>query len=140
MTLGQRTAIVCLMVLLLAGCRKTVDLGDTSWLLVSYGPAEAPLIPAGAPWISFDDNGRMAGSTGCNTFFGHYEADDGRITLRDNELAFTAMDCDPASPEGMQETFFRTWLGDIAYSQTEDSLRLYFDEGRQIAEYKPEDK
>lgn len=140
MTLRQRTAMVCLMVLLPAGCRQTADLGETSWLLVSYGPVDAPFTPAGSPWISFDNNGRMAGSTGCNAFYGHYEADDGRIALRDNELAFTAMYCDPASPEGMQETFFRKWLGDIAYSQTEDSLWLYFDEGQQIAEYKPEDE
>ncbi|MBP6788751.1 MAG: META domain-containing protein [Candidatus Promineofilum sp.] len=123
----------------LASCRKTAELGETSWRLVSYGPVDAPLTPVASPSISFDDNGRMGGFTGCNSFYGHYEADDEQIIL-DNELAFTLQGCGPPSPEGMQDEFFRKWLGDVSYSQIEDSLWLYFDEGRQIAEYRLDDE
>lgn len=111
MTIRKRTTIVWLtMLCLLAGCRKTAKLGKKLWLLVSYGPVDAPLTPAGSPSISFDNNGRVGGFTGCNTFNGHYEADEGRIMWRDNELAFTVMGCGPASSEGMQDEFFRKWL------------------------------
>ena len=136
MALWKITALICLIVLLLAGCRKTADLGETSWSLVSYGPVDAPLPPVGSPSIGFDNNGRMGGFTACNSFYGEYEAEEGRITLRNGELASTVMYCDPTTPEGMQDAFFRQWLGDMDYLQTEDSLWLYFDEGRQIAEYK----
>ena len=64
--------------------------------------------------------------------------DDGRISLRNNELAFTLQECDADSPEGMQGTFFRALLIDIGdYSQTDDGLQLVFDEGRQIAVFVP---
>jgi heat shock protein HslJ len=136
MALWKITALICLIVLLLAGCRKTADLGETSWSLVSYGPVDAPVTPVGSPSIGFENNGRMGGFTGCNSFYGEYEADEERITLRNGELASTVRDCGSTTLEGMQDEFFRKWLGDMDYLQTEDSLWLYFDEGRQIAEYK----
>jgi heat shock protein HslJ len=128
---GWRLLLVLIVgALLLAGCRQTADLGGTEWELVAYGPADAP-IPAEAPaWISFEDNGRMGGSIGCNSFSGNYEAEDGRLILGD-EIAFTAMGCD----QDPQEAFFRAWLGDETYTQTADRLTLVLDEGRQVAEY-----
>lgn len=129
-----------ILVLLVAGCRATADLGGTSWQLTAYGPADAPLDAEAPASIQFEDNGRLGGFTGCNTFFGHYRVDDGQISLRDNELAFTVLDCDTSTPEGMQDEFFRVWLIDIGdYSQTDESLQLVFDEGRQIAVYMPAD-
>ena len=81
--------------------------------------------------MQFDDNGRLSGLTGCNAFYGNYRVDDGRISLRDNELAFTVRDCGGDSPEGMQDAFFRAWLSGMGdYSQTDDSLQLAFDEGQ----------
>ena len=129
-----------ILVLLMTGCRATADLGGTSWQLTAYGPADAPLDAEAPAYIQFEENGRLGGFTGCSIFFGHYRVDDGRISLRDNELAFTLQECDADSPEGMQGTFFRAWLTDIGdYSQTDDGLQLVFDEGRQIAVYVPAD-
>lgn len=125
------------LLMLLAGCRQTAELGETSWELVAYGPAEAPLAAEAPGSISFEDNGRMGGSTGCNSFFGNYEAEDGRLTWRDGELAFTVVGCDPASAAGRQDAFFREWLVMGAeYSQTADRLVLFFDDGQQVAEYR----
>jgi heat shock protein HslJ len=121
----------------LTGCRETADLGETSWELVAYGPADAPM-PAVAPAsLRFEDNGRLGGHTGCNAFSGHYEAEDGRLTFRNNEMAFTTRECGAATPEGRQDAFFRQWLiQGVEYEQTADGLVLYFDEGRQVAEYR----
>ncbi len=132
--------ILFILALLVAGCRATADLGGTSWQLTAYGPADAPLDAEAPASIQFEDNGRLGGFTGCNTFFGHYRVDDGRISLRDGELAFTVVDCDASTPEGRQDEFFRAWLTDIGdYSQTDDGLQLVFDEGRQSAVYVPAD-
>ena len=60
---------------ILTACRATADLGETTWALVAYGPADAP-IPAEVPAsITFEANGRFSGFDGCNQFFGNYRAD-----------------------------------------------------------------
>jgi heat shock protein HslJ len=104
---------------------------------VAYGPADAPT-PVGVPAsIRFEDNGRVGGFTGCNSFSGHYETEDGNLTFRDNEMAFTTRDCGAATPEGPQDAFLREWLSRGAdYTQTAERLTLLFDDGRQVAEYR----
>lgn len=125
-----------IVVIVLSGCRATADLGETRWALVAYGPADAPIPAEGGGSIHFDANGRMGGHDGCNAFFGHYEATDGRLAFRNDEMAFTGMDCDATTPQGRQDAFFRQWLpGGGPYEQTADRLTLFFDEGRQVAEY-----
>jgi len=127
------------LLMLLAGCRQTAELGETSWELVAYGPADAPLAAGASAFISFEDNGRMGGSTGCNAFSGNYEAEDGRLMLSD-EIAFTLMGCEGDGPEAQQETFFRSYLGDATYTQTAERLVLLLDDGRQVAEYRLSDE
>lgn len=125
-----------LLLIALTACRRTADLGETAWELVAYGPTDAP-IPAEAPAsIRFEDNGRMGGHTGCNSFYSHYEAKDGQLTFPNDEIAFTTGGCDPNTPDGRQDAFFRQWLGGADYTQTEERLILYFDDGRQVAEYR----
>lgn len=132
--------ILSILALLVAGCWATADLGGTSWQLTAYGPADAPLEAEAPASMQFDDNGRLSGLTGCNAFYGNYRVDDGRISLRDNELAFTVRDCGGDSPEGMQDAFFRAWLPGMGdYSQTDDGLQLALDEGQQMAVYVPAD-
>jgi heat shock protein HslJ len=129
--------IMVLMVIVLTGCRETAELGETSWELAAYGPADAPILAVAPASIRFEDNGRLSGHTGCNAFSGHYEAEDGRLTFRNNEMAFTTRDCGAATPEGQQDAFFRQWLdGGADYTQTAERLTLLFDDGRQLAEYR----
>ena len=126
---------------LLTGCRRTAELGETAWELIAYGSADVPLAAEAPATISFEDNGRMGGSTGCNSFFGNFETEDGRLTWRDGELAFTVMGCNLASSAGKQDAFFRKWLVQGAdYTQTADRLVLLFDSGRQVAEYRLSDE
>lgn len=135
-----KRAFGLMMIIALSGCRATADLGETTWTLVAYGPADAPVAAEAPAWIHFDDNGRMGGHTGCNGFFGHYSAADGRIDIRDDELGYTTQDCDLASAEGRQNAFFRAYLGDTAYTQTAERLVLALDDGRQVAEYRLEEE
>ena len=91
--------------LLAAGCASTGALGGggqavgPTWQLVSLGmepvSAEATL--------TFGDDGRVFGTTGCNRYFGSYElASDGDLTL--SGVGSTRMACPPA--EMAQETEF----------------------------------
>ncbi len=134
---SRATWAVLAILLMVTGCRSTADLGETSWELMAYGPADAPVTADAPATIRFDGDGRVSGFTGCNEFFGTYEASDGRLAFRDNEIAFTTRDCHSESGERAQDDFFRDWLGlGAGYSQMEEKLTLSFDEGRQVAEYR----
>lgn len=90
--------------LMAAGCASTGALGDAdrvvgpTWQLVSLGTE-----PAGAEaTLTFGDDGRVFGTTGCNRYFGSYDLDDGDLTL--SQVGSTRMACPPA--EMAQETEF----------------------------------
>ena len=91
--------------LLAAGCASTGALGDAgqaigpTWQLVTIGTDT----PAAEATLTFGDDGRVFGTTGCNRYFGTYTlADDGRLTL--SQVGSTRMACPPA--EMAQETRF----------------------------------
>lgn len=88
-----------------AGCASSGRLGDASeavgptWTLVALG-ADAPDAEA---TLTFGDDGRVFGTTGCNRYFGSYDlASDGALTL--SGVGSTRMACPPA--EMAQETRF----------------------------------
>ena len=60
-------------------------LSDTSWTLTALGPVSAPkpaLKGHTADLSLFEDDGRrVAGYTGCNSFWGNYEADRESFTI-----------------------------------------------------------
>ena len=116
---------------------ETGDLGGASWTLVAYGPADAPIVAEALASITFEANGRVGGSTGCNQFFGNFRAAGGRLSFVDNELGFTTMGCGLDSAEGRQDAFFRQQLpGGSAYTLAADRLTLRFD-GGQVAVFVP---
>ena len=50
----------------------TADLAGTEWKVTSMGGAA--IVAGSEPTIAFDSDGRMSGTTGCNRFFGSYQA------------------------------------------------------------------
>lgn len=88
-----------------AGCASSGRLGDATgavgptWTLVALGD-DAPDAEA---TLTFGDDGRVFGTTGCNRYFGSYAlADDGALTL--TGVGSTRMACPPA--EMAQEAEF----------------------------------
>ncbi len=88
-----------------AGCASSGRLGDATgavgptWTLVALGD-DAPDAEA---TLTFGDDGRVFGTTGCNRYFGSYAlADDGALTL--TGVGSTRMACPPA--EMAQEAQF----------------------------------
>lgn len=61
-------------------------LAGTSWRLVSFGPAgsEENIVSGTRPTLTFSEDGRASGSTGCNSFSGTY-------TVRGDTISFGRM-------------------------------------------------
>ena len=107
-----------------AGCASSGRLGDATgavgptWTLVALGD-DAPEAEA---TLTFGDDGRVFGTTGCNRYFGSYAlADDGALTL--TGVGSTRMACPPA--EIAQEAqFFAALNGAQRVVLTGDRLAL----------------
>jgi heat shock protein HslJ len=104
------------------------DLDGTSWLLVQIGGEE---LASGSPeaTLEFDlGERRVAGSAGCNRYFGGIiEGPEGGV-LRVGPVGATRMHCPP--PQMELEHRFLTSLGAVArWERMEGRLHLSGDEG-----------
>ncbi len=104
------------------------SLTDATWRLVSLnqGGVAVPVLADTTPMIAFTDDGRVAGSGGCNRFFGGYTLDGNALTF--DALGSTEMACEPEIMA--QETAMLTLLGAVtSYERAEDVLLLNTDTG-----------
>ncbi len=120
----MKRSIALLALLALSACaitsrEATTELPGTSWALVDLDGAE----PVGEtpPSITFNDDGSVTGTTGCNTF-------NGEVTIEGSELTFgpmatTRMAC---LDEGasLQEHAFLTALEGVTGYTVDDEGRL----------------
>ena len=89
-----------------------------TWKLTAYGPAEFP-IPAVTDvdaTLTFNADGKVRGSGGCNQLSGEYEANGDRITF--SRVASTLMACE--EPQMRQEGVVHQVLADTAAFKIED--------------------
>jgi heat shock protein HslJ len=99
------------------------DLQDTRWVLITL--EGKPPLAGSAPSAEFSAD-QISGSTGCNTYFGTYEAGGSEMTIGD--VAHTEMWC--AEPEGVmdQEQAFLTALAAVTgYRLAGERLELLDD-------------
>ncbi|HEX6290517.1 MAG TPA: META domain-containing protein [Herpetosiphonaceae bacterium] len=102
---------------------------NKQWLLTQYGPSEQPLAPLTekAPVVTFHDDGRLDGSTGCNSYFGSYAVEGERLTI--GQLGQTEMACD--GPVMQQEQAFLQALAAAgSFSATANSLTITYTGGQ----------
>ena len=85
--------IVMLLMVLSACSSAASGLTNTTWKLVSYGPADkpTPAVPSVDTSLVFEDNGKVSGTMGCNQFGGEYKVKGDQITF--GPLAATLMAC-----------------------------------------------
>ncbi len=71
-----------------------VKLEGTQWTLVSYGPvgSQTPALPDVKTALSFEKDGRLGGTAGCNGFGGAYRQNGQKLTI--GELMQTEMACE----------------------------------------------
>jgi len=85
-----------------------------TWNLTAYGPQDSPTspVPGTQAFITFKEDGTLAGNSGCNGFGGEYKVDGGQITF--SALISTLMAC--AEPIMVQEgTIFSVLDGATTY-------------------------
>jgi heat shock protein HslJ len=109
--------------LLLSACAA----GETSlvgtWILTAYGPqgATTPVASGSQAWVTFDKNGSLSGTSGCNSFGGNYKVEGDQVTF--SNLASTLMAC--ADPLMTQEgTVFKVMNGTATYRIDGDILTI----------------
>ncbi|HBE70609.1 MAG TPA: acid phosphatase [Planctomycetaceae bacterium] len=108
---------------------KAVSLKATSWQAITI--KGQPTHPDVKPDLTFDEAGRVGGSTGVNRIFGPYTVDGAKISF--GQLATTRR----AGPPDLmqQETQFQQALGKVATYAIEDSkLKLLDADGSAIIE------
>lgn len=77
---------------LLMGCgtsQSTIDLSGTSWQIEDL--SGQAVLEANPPLLSFDNEGGISGTTGCNRFFGAFEHTEEALIIR--PLGLTKMMC-----------------------------------------------
>ena len=132
-------AVVLLLVgLVLAGCSlspaDSSTLAGTQWVLVTLG-GKAPLAGATVPSAEFTAD-QISGSTGCNHYFGTYEASGSDLTL--GAVASTEMAC--LQPEGVmdQEQAFLAALASVtSYRLAGAGLELLDGAGNVVLSFEP---
>lgn len=82
------------------------------WKLVSYGPAAAqtPAVEDAGANLAFNEDGTVAGNSGCNGFGGAYTAEGNQVTFKD--IVSTLVACD--DPRMAQERAVQRVLTDTA--------------------------
>lgn len=104
------------------------ELAGTSWALSDLNGA-APVAEGQPATLAFDDKGGVAGSTGCNRFFGGYSVDGAKVTF--GQLGSTRMAC--PEPLMKQEQAFFDLLGRAAtYAIAADTLTITAADGATI--------
>ena len=88
-----------------------------SWTLTSYGPAGAPVaaVEDSGAQLTFNEDGSVAGNSGCNGFGGDYTVEGDQITF--GQIASTLMACD--DPRMTQEQAVHQVLTDTASFEIE---------------------
>ena len=117
--------------LTLAACSPLAssnDLVGTTWQLVSYGPEgqQVLAVQGVSTWVTFDADGRMSGTLGCNQFSGGYKIKG--TTIKFGPIMSTEMAC--PEPQMSQETSaFRVLSGTVSYLVEGNNLIISAESG-----------
>jgi heat shock protein HslJ len=112
-----------------AGLTISVDLSGSEWRPSFMSAAE---LPAGVKIeVEFKPDGRIAGSGGCNRFFGGYTVSGNRIKI--GPLASTRKGC-PGLIK-LEAMFFATLQAASSFEQTDTTLILFDASGAKLAQF-----
>lgn len=109
--------------LLLSACSAGGKSLLGTWTLTAYGPegATTPVAADSQASLTFNNDGTIAGSSGCNSFGGEYKVDGNQVTF--SGMASTLMACD--EPLMTQEgVVFKVLDGTASYKIDGDTLTI----------------
>lgn len=107
-------------------------LAGTTWQLVSYGIAAAPVAATTTgkpPTLSFDAT-QVSGNTGCNGFGGAYQATERTITFR--QVIGTLIACDEESIRNQERSILTALQGEVGYIIADGTLRISYSDGQAL--------
>lgn len=113
----------------ITSCSSSIPV-ESHWCVETlYANGDTIAIPAGHnPGISFLKGNKIAGETGCNIFFGYFEADGDKITF--TNMGSTRMMC----PQMEFENSYMNALNDISsFTIVQDTLTFKDKEGNIVA-------
>jgi heat shock protein HslJ len=94
-----------------------------AWKLTSYGPTGSP-VPAvedSEAGLTFNEDGTVAGNSGCNGFGGNYTVEGDRVTF--SEIVSTLMACDEPIMS-QEEAVLKVMTDSAAYTVEGNTLTL----------------
>jgi len=98
-----------------------------AWKLTAYGPADAPIpaVEGAGAGLTFNEDGTVTGSSGCNGLGGDYTVEGDKITF--GEFVSTLMACDDPimSQEGV---VYQVTTGTGSYEIDGDTLTIMNDD------------
>lgn len=102
--------IVMVMVAAYSPMAEAPRLAGTAWLVDAMGGTG--VVAGSEPTIAFSEDGRISGSTGCNSFFGSYQQAGDRLTF--SGLGMTKMACMADGVMGQEMTFASILSGEAS--------------------------
>lgn len=115
------------------GATDAPSLEGTEWVLLTLNGQ--PPLPGTLPTAAFTAD-QINGTTGCNHYFGSYEAAGGTLTIR--EVGMTEMYCmDPAGVMEQEQQFLSALTSVTAYRMTANRLELLDSSGAALFVFGP---
>ena len=102
------------------------DLANTQWTLVSFthAGADTPVLPGSSLTLSFQQNGEVEGTGGCNSFGGQYSIQGS--TLLFQQLLHTDMACTAQGVDQQEQSYLEALQSAIRFEQAGDSLKIWY--------------
>ena len=130
----SKIAVMALAVLIVAcgaGPTGGADLQDTEWVLVTL--KEEPPLAESAPSAEFSED-QISGSTGCNTYFGTYEAGGDELSI--GAVAVTEMWCmEPEGAMDQEQSFLDALASVTGYRLAGERLELLDGTGETVLSF-----
>lgn len=133
----MRTVVLLLLLLvavptLVQGQRS---LPGTEWRLVSFGPpgSEADVVQGTTVTANFGEDGRVGGSTGCNSYGGTYEVRGDTISF--GRLVSTRRACLDQNANEQERRFLAALEAANRFRLTSDRLSIFSDRGRTVLNF-----
>lgn len=110
-------------------------LTGTEWQLVSLGPAgsEADVVAGTTVTLTFGEDGRASGSTGCNSYSGTYEARGDTIAF--GRLVSTRRACLDQNANQQEQRFLSLLESANRFRLSSNRLTLLSDRGRNVLNF-----
>lgn len=106
-----------------------------AWRLLTFDPGTGsldPPLPGTELTAVFNEDGRLAGSAGCNRYGTTYQVAGSSVTV-DPLFAVTKMWCgDPEGTMEQEDAFLRAWIRVAAFRLQKDQLELLDAEGAAV--------